>query len=183
MQGVLAAAGEALGFAPCHGAPVMVRDATAQRDLAALVATMEGHQRGSAAIDADFRIHADAPWELVRLRRMHTGERACASDTAEYVWQARGADGAWSLVVSPRRLLLRHREHAVPASFRYRPFDEVESGVLVYQASTDRDAIHAVLRSGRCGRAEDGSLSDYAIEVNWRGARLVGCAWNGDPRR
>lgn len=182
MQGVVAAVGEKLGFAPCDGAPTALVDASPAGDLAALVAALEGHPRGSAAIDADFRIHAEGASELVRLRRIHVGDRACDDDLGEYVWRARGDDGTWSLAISPRRLLLRHRDHSVPASFRYRPFELVEPGVRVFQSSEGGDAIHVVLRSGRCGDVADRRITDYSIEITWRGARYEGCAWNGDPR-
>jgi uncharacterized membrane protein len=184
MQGVVAAVGDRLGFAPCDGAPTALVDASPAGDLAALVAAMEGHPRASAAVDADFRIRADAPWELVRLRRIHVGDRACDGDLADYVWRAHGDGDTWSLAISPRRLLLRHRDHAVPASFRYRPFELVEPGVRVFQASEGGDSIHLVLRSGRCGdAADDRRITDYSIEITWRGTRYEGCAWNGDPRR
>jgi uncharacterized membrane protein len=182
MQGVVGAVGEHLGFAPCKGEPVTLLDASPEGDVAALAAVMQGHPRATAAVDADFRVHADASWQLVRLRRMHIGDRACDDDLADYVWRARGDDGTWSLEISPRRLLLRHRDHAVPASFRYRPFELVEPGVRVFQASDGGDAIHLVLRNGRCGDPAAGRITDYSIEVTWRGTRYAGCAWNGDPR-
>ncbi len=182
MQGVVAAVGDQLGFAPCNGRPTRLIDASPAGDLAGLVAAMEGHPRGSAAVDADFRIRADAPWELTRLRRIHVGGRACEDDLADYVWRARGDDETWSLEMSPRKLLLRHRDFAVPASFRYRPFELVKPGLRVFQATEGGDSINLVLRSGRCGDVGAGRLTDYSIEITWRGMRYEGCAWNGDPR-
>lgn len=181
LEGVLAAVGSELAFAPCEGTAAPARDATADADLAAVVAAMEGHPRGTVAIDADLAWRGDH-WELLRLRRARTGTRSCEDDRADYNWRAEGGDGRWALEVTPRRLLLRHRGEPVPVSFRYRPFDVVAPGVLVFQAAERGASIHVVLRSGRCGGAATGRITDYAIELTWRGIRYEGCAWNGDPR-
>ena len=176
--------GQAMTFRSCDGPPILtVLDSTDNRlrGTYGLVNATDDQgmfilARGATSPRGELILR-----ELEYAARPAPGE-GCDQPSPDYAFAVRGADSAWSVVITDQAILFR----SSPAGERIE-FPAVargdSAGSTTYRTATQPDRAHTLeiqMTAASCREAKTAAYSRLRATVVIDTSRLSGCAWRGN---